>query len=67
MSDEQPWEEGSHWAETEKCIQVGYRTSPGKNDFKAIGNESVLNANALTFESTENRTGSSIGQGLGDN
>ena len=64
MSDEQPWEEGSHWAETETCIQPVYRTSPGKNEFKAAGNESVLNANALTFEPTENRTGPSIGQDL---
>ena len=64
MSDEQPWEEGSHWAKTETCVQPGYRTSPGKNDFKATGNESVLNANALTFKSTENSTGPSIGQDL---
>ena len=64
MSDEQPWEQGSHWAETETCIQSGYRTSPGKNYFKATGNESVLNANALTFEPTENHTGPSIGQDL---
>ena len=64
MTAEQPREKGSPLADTEICVYLGNITSRSENAFKAAGNESIMNTNAVVFKPTASCMASSIGQDL---